>query len=288
MAASFRAELLKLRKRPAVWVLALVWVAVVVLFGYFFAYSFLANAPPPPDDLPPEVRAQEKAFNEAQLEALLPGSLLENLLAGTPFGFGTAMALVLGALTAGSEYGWGTVKTALTQRPGRSGVLFGKLLALAAALLALVLLGFAAGALSAFVVSRLEGAATDWPSAWALVRGLGVGFLLFSVYGSLGFALATLFRGTALAIGLGLAWTAIIETAISALPIESDAFEAFRKATLGESTLGASGAFGSPFPEEFGIPEPLVEPERAVLTLIAYALVFLLFSLFFFRRRDVA
>ncbi len=72
MGASFAAELLKLRKRPATWVLALVWVVVVVLFGYLLTYSFVTNPPEPAEDAPPEVRAQEEAISEAQLEALLP------------------------------------------------------------------------------------------------------------------------------------------------------------------------------------------------------------------------
>lgn len=289
MGASFLAELLKLRKRPATWVLALVWVAVVVLLGYFLIYLFVANPPPPPDDAPAEVRAQNEAINEAQLRAMYPENVVSNVIAGTPLGFGSAMILILGAMAAGSEYGWGTVKTALSQRPGRLGVLSGKLLALGVLLLAFVLLGLAAGAASSLVVAQLEGAPVSWPPAEDFLRGIGAGLLVFAVYGAVGFALATLFRGTALAIGLGLAWILVIETTISSLPFDNDAYENFRRATVGENVLAVTSSLGSPFPDEFGIPAPLVEePTQAVLVLLAYTAVFLLLAAFFFRWRDVA
>ena len=287
MGASFRAELLKLRKRPATWVLALVWVVVVVLFGYLLTYSFVANPPEPAKDVPPEVQAQERAVNEAQLDALLPENLLENLFGGGIFGIGAAVVLILGALTAGSEYGWGTLKTVLSQRPGKLAVLSGKLLALGVFLVVFVALGPAAGAASSLVVARLEEAAVAWPTLGEALRGVGIGSLVFAVWGTFGFGLAVLFRGTPLAIGLGLAWALAVENTIAALPIRSDAYESFRRFTLGENTSGATSYFGSPFPEEFGLPEPLVEPERAAITLAAYTAAFVVLVALFFWRRDV-
>lgn len=287
MGASFRAELLKLRKRPATWVLALVWAVAVVLFGYLLTYSFFANPPEPAEDAPPEVQAQDQAINEAQLGALLPENMLENLFGSGIFGVGAAVVLILGALSAGSEYGWGTLKTVLSQRPGKLAVLSGKLLALAVFLAVFVALGLAAGAASSLVVARLEEAAANWPSAEDVLRGAGTGFLVFAVWGTFGFVLAVLFRGTPLAIGLGLAWALAVENTIAALPIESDTFESFRRFTLGENTNGATSYFGSPFPAEFGVPEPLVEPERAAITLALYVAAFVLLAALFFWRRDV-
>ncbi|QIN80325.1 ABC transporter permease subunit [Rubrobacter marinus] len=237
--------------------------------------------------MPPEVRAQEEAFAEQQLNALLPESLLSNLFGSGVFGIGGAIALIFGALAAGSEYGWGTLKSVLSQRPGRLGVLLGKLAALGLFLLLFVLLALSAAALGSFAVARLEEAAVDWPSVGELFRGFGAGALILLVWGSLGFALAVLFRGTALAIGLGLAYALAVENILATLPIEGDTFERIRKATLGENTLGLSNSFGSPFPEGFGVPEPLVEPERAVLVLSAYAVGFVLLAALLLWRRDV-
>ena len=49
---------------------------------------------------------------------MLPAQLMGTMLGGFPF-FGGAFALMLGVLSLGSEYGWGTFKTAYTQGPGR-------------------------------------------------------------------------------------------------------------------------------------------------------------------------
>lgn len=284
MLGSFRAELLKLRKRPATWVLALVWVAVVMLFGYVLTYSFVANAPPLPDDIPEEAQAQQEDFAQAQLDALLPENVLENMFGGGFFGIGAAIVLILGALAAGSEFGWGTMKTILSQRPGKLAVLFGKLLALAVFLVVFVALGLCGAAVASFVVAGFEDAAVEWPAAGDLLRGLGAGALVFAVWALFGFALAVVFRGTALAIGLGLAWALVIENTIAALPIESDAFENLRKTTLGENTFGVTSYFGSPFPEGFGAPEALLDPGRGVVGLLIYAAVFVLISVLFMRR----
>jgi len=284
VAASFLAEFLKLRKRPAAWVLMLVWTTVVILFGYLFTYSFVSA--PAPEDAPREQRAQQEAFSEELLSTLMPENLLENLFVNGTFAIGGAIVLILGALASGSEYGWGTLKTVLTQRPGRLGAFSGKLLALGAILVLFVLVGLAAGSLGSLVVARLEDAAVDWPPLRELAKGLGVGVLIFAVWGSLGFALAVLFRGTPLAIGLGLAYALAVENAIAALPIESEAFEDVRSLMLGENTSSVSGYFGSSS-QAFGAPEPLVEPGRAALVLTAYTVGFILLAAFFFRRRDV-
>ncbi len=106
MLASFGAELLKIRKRPATWILALVWFILIVLFGYLFTYSFAANPPDRPEDQPPQVQQQEEAFNEQILNGLLPENLLENLFANGVFSLGAAIVLILGAMAAGSEYSW--------------------------------------------------------------------------------------------------------------------------------------------------------------------------------------
>ena len=304
MGSSFRAEILKLRKRPATWILALIWVAVIA-FSYFSTYAFIANAPPPEpppgtgpggEEIPPEVQeqmqAQEQAFNDAILESLYPENLVSNLLTGGATNVGAALLLILGALTLGSEYGWGTLKTSLTQRPGRFGVLFGKLLAFAVVLVLLVLLGFATAALCGFVIARIEDAAIDWPSLATLAKGLGAGTLIFAVWGAMGFALAALFRGTALAIGLGLAWVLAVENLIAGLAgpnSDNETLETIRKTLPGENSFSLANSLGSPLPEELtGGFQPLVEAGQAVWVLAAYAAGFVLISALLVWRRDVA
>ena len=295
MGSSFGAEALKLRKRPATWVLALIWV-VIIAISYFSTYSFVANAPPPGQSQggeapPPEVQQQIEAQNEALLESLYPENLVSNTMTGGVTNIGAALLLILGALIVGSEYGWGTFKTALTQRPGRLGILLGKLLAFVVALVLFVILGFAAAALCAFVVAQLEGASVSWPSLTTLAKGVGAGTLIFAMWGAFGFALATLFRGTALAIGLGLAWILAVENLISGLAgpnSDNQTLETIRKALPGENSFSLAQSFGSALPDELtGGFQPLVDTGQAIWVLAAYCAGFILISALLFRQRDV-
>jgi ABC-2 type transport system permease protein len=96
----------------------------------------------------------------------------------------------------GSEYGWDTLRTLFTQRPGRLQVLAAKLAALAIALVPFVLALFAAGAVASYVIAQLEDAPVSWPSAWLLVRAIAAGWLILAVWGALGVLLGVVTRGT--------------------------------------------------------------------------------------------
>lgn len=277
MAASFLAETLKLRKRPATWVLGLVWLALVVLFGYVLTYAIFAN--PPEGAVPPGT--DPGAF----LESLYPENLLDTVLSGFS-STGGPVALILGALAAGSEYGWGTAKTVLTQRPGRLPVFLGKVLALAGVALVFTLLAFAAGAASSYVIAAVENAPMDWPSPADTLRAVGAGWLIMCVWTALGVFLATLFRGTALAIGLGLVYALVLEGVASSLLARNEDFDPARRFLLSENSNGLTGYFGDAA-QTFGAPEPLVDPDRAVLTLAIYAVAFVALAAVFFFRRDV-
>ena len=110
LTASFAAEVLKLRKRPATWALGGLLAAAIVLLRYVLLYVISRQAPGP------GVSAQEIAMLK---EVLLPRNLVPTMLNILP-SIGGAIALILGALVTGSEYGWTTLKTILTQRPGRA------------------------------------------------------------------------------------------------------------------------------------------------------------------------
>ena len=234
MLASLGAELLKLRKRPSIWVLGCIWLAVTILLNYTLAYALLSSVPPPtvPADTPKaqreQLREQQEDFQEQQLEFLYPENLVSNLTTGFP-NLGAPIALILGALAVGSEYGWTTFKTVLTQRPGRLGLYFGKLLALGIVLALLVVLIFAAGAASGYVVGGLEDAPVGWPAAGELARALGAGGLILAIWAALGVLLATLLRSTALSIGIGLVYYFVLETSIFNLLFQNKAFREARE-----------------------------------------------------------
>jgi ABC-2 type transport system permease protein len=278
MTGAVRAELLLLRRRTSTWVLLGIWTALATFFSYVLPYVELNG------DL-------EGGPGQVRLEELLPDRLAGHLSGGFPF-FGGVFALMLGVLALGSEYGWGTLRTILVQRPGRLRVLAAKLIALGAGLVPFVLAVFAVGALASYAIAWNEGVDAGLPSAWEVVRALGAGWLILAVWAALGVALGVLSRGTALAIGVGILYALVIEGLISAFADQVRLLEPlvqfFLRANayslvegLGGATSGAAtdgpGAFSGPY----------VGGEQALLVLVAYIAGFLLFSGFLLRRRDV-
>ena len=176
-----RAELFKMRKRPAVWVLLGVAVLITQLFAYVFPYVAYRSGDTGGfgGDLP---RGQ-------LLASTLPDQLVINSIGGFPV-FAGALALVLGALMFGGEYGWGTVKTMLTQRPGRISVLGGQLVALGLALFAGVVVMFAVSAAGSAGIALAEDRPMDWPGVADLAAGVGAGWLVLAVWATLGAVLA--------------------------------------------------------------------------------------------------
>lgn len=191
MGASFRAESLKLRRRPAVWVLGLIWLGLTVIVGYAVVYVFLVNAPSPPvpEDIPErereQIQQQERQFQEDQLRSLLPESVVSSTMPGFTT-LGGAIALILGTLVVGGEYGWGTLKTIIIQRPNRPQVFGGKLLALWVVLILFVFAVFIGSAVASYIIAGLEGNPVGWPPAGELLRAFGSGVLILTLWAAFG------------------------------------------------------------------------------------------------------
>jgi ABC-2 type transport system permease protein len=275
MTRSIAAELLIVRKRASTWILLAIWTLLALVFAYIVPYVQYLNG-----------------AGRGGLEELLPQNLVGQLLAGFPF-FGGVLALQLGVLALGSEYGWGTLRTLFTQRPGRLRILAAKLAGLAATLIPFVLVVYGLGALSSYVIALREGADISWPSAWLLVRGLGAGWLVLAAWAAFGFLLAALSRGTSLAIGIGILYGLVIEGLVSALASEvailDNLVEFFLRAN-GYSLVAALGvpldAVGDNGPGSFS--GPFVSGGQALLVLSAYLLAMVLTSAWLLRRRDVS
>jgi ABC-2 type transport system permease protein len=283
MIASFSAEILKLRKRPATWILLGVVLALTQLFGYILPYSSWLTS---------DQNFQTQGLNpEAVLAGTLPGELVPTSLGGFPV-FAGALALILGALVAGSEYGWGTMQTALTQRPTRLAVYGGKLAALAASTLAIVAATFALNATVASVIATIESRALDYPSLAELAKGVGSGWLILSMWAGLGALLGFTFRGVALPIGLGVVWVLGVENLVSAVadslltglrPLR-DVLPGVNAGSLVWALAPGGGASGEAPP---GVIDA-VTGGRATLALALYVAAFAAVGAFLVRRRDVA
>ena len=283
MIASFSAEILKLRKRPATWILLGVVLALTQLFGYILPYSSWLTS---------DQNFQTQGLNpQAVLAGTLPGELVPTSLGGFPV-FAGALALILGALVTGSEYGWGTMQTALTQRPTRLAVYGGKLAALAASTLAIVAVTFALNATVASVIATIESRPLDYPSLAELAKGVGSGWLILSMWAGLGALLGFTFRGVALPIGLGVVWVLGVENLVSAVadslltglrPLR-DVLPGVNAGSLVWSLAPGGGASGEAPP---GVIDA-VTGGRATLALALYVAAFAAVGALLVRRRDVA
>jgi ABC-2 type transport system permease protein len=206
--AALRGEWFKLVRRPAIWITAGLLVALVVVVGYLITYLVATH--------PPQGAHLAGADIGALRAGLYPDALVRKSLdnASTLDG---VFALIVGVLAQGSEYAWQTVKTANTQLPGRVAILIGRMLAVSALMLLLVLSIFALDGLVAFLLALADGTSAAPPSASEILKGIGADWLIFEVMAMLGFGLATLFRQSAMAIGLGLAYSLLVENLLFGL-----------------------------------------------------------------------
>ncbi|TDW21623.1 ABC transporter permease [Kribbella kalugense] len=280
MLGSYRAELLKLRKRSAVWVLFGAGLVLSLIFGYLLPYLGYATG----DDNP-----QTDGVPRAEiLRGMLPERVIDNTIGGYPI-FAGALALVLGAIVIGGEYTWGTLKTVLTQRPGRGTILGAQFLALATTVALWVVGIFAACALCSVGIAAAENGSTAWPSIGNLLQGLAGGWLVLMMWCLAGAALAVAFRNVALPIGLGVVWILGIETLLagvvsSLLPGLKWLANALPGSNAGSLVFTVTDMASSDAPP--GVRDA-VSGGRALLTLIGYCAVFTALAVWTTRRRDI-
>jgi len=280
MLGSYRAEVLKLRKRSAVWVLFGAGLVLSLIFGYLLPYVGYATGDenPQTDGVP----------RGEILRGMLPERVMDNTIGGYPI-FAGALALVLGAIVVGGEYTWGTLKTILTQRPGRGTVLASQFLALATMIAIWVLGIFAACALCSIGIAAAESGSMDWPGVTAILEGLAGGWLVLMMWCLAGAVLAVAFRNVALPIGLGVVWILGIETLLAGvvssllpdLDVVSNALPGTNAGSLVFSVTGMVAADAPP-----GVRDA-VGGGRALLTLLAYCAIFAVLAVWTTRRRDV-
>jgi ABC-2 type transport system permease protein len=277
---SSRAEFLRLRRWPAVWVTLGVWLFLSLMFGYLFNYFSYKTG-----DLS---FSNEGASTASIFTELLPAAVPDVLLQGMPM-FGGALMLVLGGLVAGNGYGWGTWKTIFTQGPSRRTVVAGSMLTLSAFVVMVVLLTVVLCFGVSVTIALTEGADLVWPTAGSLLQSVLAGCLVLELWALAGYAVGTLARGPALAVGLGLVWTLVVENLLRGVgsllgPIESltHVLPGTAAGSLVGSLVGVQSGDGTP-----GVLDVL-SGTRAAWTVAAYLLAFLVITLIVTERRDVS
>ncbi|HYS03480.1 MAG TPA: ABC transporter permease [Candidatus Eisenbacteria bacterium] len=279
MIASFRAEWLKFRTRPANWVLVLILVATLLAFSYILTYLISTHPPQgfrTEGGLPPSV-LKRMAF---------PENLLSTVLADTS-GLGVAIVLIMGALSAGNEYSWLTWQTILVQRPARLAVFLGKLLLLILVTLVLALAMFGAAALTSLVLVQIDGSTSSFASWANILKAIGAAWLVLATWTAFGLVLAVLFRGVAGSIGAGLVYVFVVEGLIAGLLRGVPGLKEVLRVLPGVNGGGIVAAFRGSVPQR-GVPAPLVSAGRGALTVAIYLLVFSVVAALIVRRRDLA
>ena len=271
MIASIKAEWRKNRMRPAFLVAAGLIAGVVALIYSVEWYQALHPA------------GADLAISLLRLD---PDQFVNNVM-GAGFPLGAAMALVLGALVAGSEYSWGTLKTTLTQRPGRLSMLAGRMVAFQAWRGIMTVILFAVGAAYSVVIASFESQAIVWPAATDIAKGIGAIWLVLAVNGSLGMALGVLFRQSAAALGVGLIYVTVLQIIVvrfitgfngGTYKWIADWFDGQNASALVQSFTSLALGRGA---------APTIGAEQAVLVLVAYLAFFIVASAALLRQRDV-
>jgi ABC-2 type transport system permease protein len=222
----------------------------------------------------------------ASIAALYPDQFV-NAVMGAGFPLGAAIAIVLGALVAGSEYSWGTMKTTLTQGPGRLTTWFGRVVAFEAWMGILTLVLFVVGVASSVVVASFQGHTIAWPAAVDIVKGLGAMWLVFAVNGAIGLALGVLIRHSAAALGVGLIYVLAVEVLLVRFvdSLNNGAYQWIGNLFVNQNATALTQSFHSP---AFGSSvAPSIGAEQAVLVLFAYFAGLIIIAAALIRQRDV-
>lgn len=273
-----RAELFKMARRPALWLLLAASVVLQLIFSYLIPFVSYLNGSGPAKQTTPAM----------YLDSTLPGQVIGNMLSGLPVFVG-ALGLTAGALVTGSEFGWGTVKALFTQRPSRSAMVGGQLVAIVVAAAVTCVIQLGAGTIATTSIALGEARSLAFPTPLLLLEGLGAGWLILSMFMLAGSALAMLSRGVALSVGLGVVWVLGIENLISGMASSVlSALQPLRDVLPGQN---AGSLVTAVMPARVLDPPPGVNASvgeaRSLVTLLAYVVCSAALTIWLARRRDV-
>ena len=273
------AELLKVRKRRATWI---VFGALVAIMAFFF----LA--------LRPIVQASEgpAAHGFVLLDQSLRFPQGYGTLATMGVYVGQWLLIVLVALLVGSEYGWGTLRLVLPRGPSRTAFMLAKLVALVTTVvigsLGMLVVGaiimplgdLAAGGFDpAFPDGFAASLALDWLRTTAIVL----------IYLAIAFAVTLLTRSGGAGLGIGLVFL-FVESILTPIFAGLGGFwgsvPRFFPANLVRAVQEANDLGAGQFASE--TPVELFGPWTAGLALAAYFIVLVGGTVWLFNRRDIA
>ncbi|MGV9666368.1 ABC transporter permease [Nocardia niigatensis] len=278
LTAGARAELLRLRKWPAFWIVLGTWILLNLTFAYLFNYLAYTTGG--------ATRMSNGLPRELLLQQMLPAAVPEVFTQGMAM-FGGALMLVLGALAVGSGYGWGSWKTAFTQGPSRVHVIGAVVLSLAVTVLALVLAAFVIDTGVAALIAASQGQSLALPSVGRTLLGIASGTAILGMWTLAGAFIGAVARGPALAVGLGLVWVLVVENLLRGVAVIFAPIRAVTEhlpGTAAGSLAGSLRTVGGPATP--GVLDVLGRGE-SLLVLAAYVLAFAAGTIWLIRRRDM-
>jgi ABC-2 type transport system permease protein len=275
--AGTRAEALRLRKWPAFWIILGTWILLNLTFSYLFNYLAYTSGESGrmSNGLPKDQLLQQ------MLPAAVPGVFTQGMAM-----FGGALMLVLGALTTGSGYGWGTWKTVFTQGPSRISAVGGAVVSLVIVVVGLVLTAFVVDIGVASVIGVTQSQSLALPSLNQSALGILTGTAILGMWTLAGALIGVIARGPALAVGLGLVWVLVVENllrGVAAIFSPIKVLTDHLPGTAAGSMAGAMRTVGAGTP---GVLDILSRTE-ALVVLVIYVALFVAGTLWLMRRRDL-
>lgn len=188
-----RANLGKLRRRPASWVTILLLIGLLILIFLLVTVAGGSSRDP-------------QAALASRLFLTFPGAY--DAVMSIVLGIGGLLAVTYGAAIAGSEWGWGTLKAAIAR--GESRILYTLMNYAGVAVFTWIgiVLAFLVGVVVAAIGAAISGISLSGMSDADALRGLPELFaragLAMAMNAALGFAIATVARSQLAGIGVGI------------------------------------------------------------------------------------
>jgi ABC-2 type transport system permease protein len=230
---------------------------------------------------------QQTASGNGQRALLLvtfPGAY--NLILSFILGLGGLFALIYGAAVAGSEWTWGTLKSAVARGESRSRYQLLSFAAIAIMVGLGLVVAFGVGVVVAVVAANLAGVSTaglgDTAILGQIPELLGRGWLAIAEAGALGFAIATLARSQLAGIGVGIAVYFGEQFASIFLPdiVKYLPFNAAQAVVATPAGGGFGGGGGATLPQ--------LEPNTAMLVVAAWLIGALVVTAIYTERAEIS
>jgi hypothetical protein len=263
------------------WVLAGVWLALNLMFAYVFNYVAYATG---------SGNFGTGEATDGLLTDLLPDAIPRIYTGGLPM-FGGAIMMILGALAAGSGFGWGTWKTAFTQGPRRLTAFGGTLVALGVVVVTILVAQLALNFGASILIGTVESQPLVWPDVGELARSVGGGLLISAMWAAAGVLIGVLTRSPAMAVGLGLVWSLVVENLLRGVANLISELEYVTNVLPGTAAGSMAGALGATAEGDGdGAPGVLtvLSGASSAALLGAYLVLFGVVAAVSMRRRDLA